>query len=747
MLWDTLTSITNWPKHCRSLVKQNDPKFFGETKAIRFYGLCGHCYKSPFIVEINAKEFVEPEIEKATITVYFSVGYCLHAEYDFCKYRNYSHVNDKRHNIHAMDAILIDLDDTNITTFGQISNRNSKTIYNANHLQINKQQREHDLIGQSLHLQQQKDHLSFKKPKKSMSQNQIGILQDVMVGMEISYTIASYSSVLLFQIASVLKMPIFMDGTENLCKPYTLESTKEVLRPIFHGLWLQSLVRSAAAPISFIVTSRRDVIHFANKFFCFWNRMKRIAKLHKLLFSIYCFMIDCSMVYIIALCNIVNMVSVADYKKEAFDYITNSDPNKDVFIYTIIILCLFHQLGGVRRWVQKQNELTIYKRKAIKSLLMKSIKFINFAIEWVLVVILVLYLSTIEYFRIVSHNINGNNNLIGSISNNIVEINIAGTLSKPNIESLIFENQIDVEARDQSEAEPPLMTENIKEDIMSELEEDSINNEHIHYNKRYNFYPYHDDLSIMFSIIEIGRGNDTKYYLIVSEIDFSYEINKRDDCTFENPIYCIKLTKYWRDWWMKLIPFMTRSLFDINLPTCDNVSEIMNKIYKHNIPEFQIPRRLDNAASILIQVVPKGQKRWLLQNLREYGKMKKLKQMIARVLKSTADEGSNENKENIFDGTTILRNKTIDDENTIKIFKQWEGEMNLQKLAVSFEILNEQWLKYKDNNYVDSKIKFTKNQFNNMSHERHVLNDKDWHVEFRNFLQLEYDTLLENKKK
>ena len=83
-----------------------------------------------------------------------------------------------------------------------------------------------------------------------------------MIGMEISYTIASYSSALLLQVASLLKRPIYMDGTENLCKPYKLESTKEVLRPIFHGLWLQSLVRAAAAPIAFIVTSRRDIVHF-----------------------------------------------------------------------------------------------------------------------------------------------------------------------------------------------------------------------------------------------------------------------------------------------------------------------------------------------------------------------------------------------------------------------------------------------------------------------------------------------------
>ena len=60
-----------------------------------------------------------------------------------------------------------------------------------------------------------------------------------------------------------------MDSTKNLRKPCKLEYTQEVLRPIFHGLWLQSFVRAAAAPITFIVTGRRDVVHYANKFFCF----------------------------------------------------------------------------------------------------------------------------------------------------------------------------------------------------------------------------------------------------------------------------------------------------------------------------------------------------------------------------------------------------------------------------------------------------------------------------------------------
>ena len=166
MLWDIVTSISNWPKHCRALVRHNHPKFFGQTKSIQFYGLCGHCKQSPFIVEINAKDFVEPEQTKAVMNIYFSVGYCIHAEYDFCRYRNYSHLSNGMQNIDPMDAILIDLNDTSIKTFGELSNKNSKMIHNANNVQLNKDQREHELIGQSLHLQQQKNHLSFEKPKK-----------------------------------------------------------------------------------------------------------------------------------------------------------------------------------------------------------------------------------------------------------------------------------------------------------------------------------------------------------------------------------------------------------------------------------------------------------------------------------------------------------------------------------------------------------------------------------------------------
>ena len=126
-----------------------------------------------------------------------------------------------------------------------------------------------------------------------------------------------------------------------------------------------------------------------------------------------------------------------------------------------------------------------------------------------------------------------------------------------------------------------------------------------------------------------------------------------------------------------------------------------------------------------------------------YGKATKLKRPAQLLLKQSHDGSSG--SEQVYDATAKVRNLTDDDKQTNELFAKWQSKMNQKKLAISFKNLNEQWLKYIDNCVVNPNIKFTNNQFKNMFNPKHIVYDKDWHVEFRNFLQLECEQLDKHK--
>lgn len=429
-----ITSHHLWPAMI-ALRRRELPRYDANNGTLLFFFECeqkrhGICPMDTTVI-LFYEQFASPRYKIGFLYVFFEAPYCLHEEWSFVSRTQYPDEPDEVATVEPMTVPLLDLENPRITNLAHLTNKNRNMAYNARN-SAKSDQYHHKIISQSLHLMHINDHVNYSKPISSLSNNQIGYIQDPMVGLEFSFSIYSYESALLWQIASYLKLTISLDATEGLALPMDYENTPDSVKFLFHFIFMPSIVKGMAAPLAIVVTGPRDYVHISNKFFCMFNRLRRMAECHKLHFKVYCWMIDISLIYIMTLCQIGNGLSVPMYKLKALQYIMNENENKQPFICSIILICLFHQLCRMRKWFQdnsngknKKEKLDNKKTRAIKSLAMRIVRFINRCDNYkklISIICLCLYLFETKKIKITLDSSNNSNNNFSILLLDIINI-------------------------------------------------------------------------------------------------------------------------------------------------------------------------------------------------------------------------------------------------------------------------------------------------------------------------------------
>ena len=211
------------------------------------------------------------------------------------------------------------------------------------------------------------------------------------------------------------------------------------------------------------------------------------------------------------------------------------------------------------------------------------------------------------------------------------------------------------------------------------------------------------------------------------------------DGIFSSFIFC----KYFKEWWICFLVFLTRCLYDNTIPTCNNINERQNGIWKHNFPILKQKCRIDLAGNRLAMVAKQEQKRYIVENMQEYNKQNK---KVARIAKRALGKG----KDNT-DGRDELKehfNKDKNRPNTLDIvtIKEWKDMIRARTQLFlnneKYEIFRDLFEKYKTKYNVKPTIRLSENAFKNLkTGNKHVMNNPAWHNEMRNFCKIETDRL------
>ena len=105
----------------------------------------------------------------------------MHPEWSFVSNTHYPDEPDEIETVDPIAVPLLDLDNPRITNLGHLTNKNRSMAYNARSSN-NSNQYKHKIVSESLHLMHINDHMNYEKPLNCLSNNQIGYIQDPMVG-------------------------------------------------------------------------------------------------------------------------------------------------------------------------------------------------------------------------------------------------------------------------------------------------------------------------------------------------------------------------------------------------------------------------------------------------------------------------------------------------------------------------------------------------------------------------------------